>query len=60
VRWLDSGNIDSIIANNNTAGNSTVTIKKSDGAFETSGCTPWTKHGKSAKSLSMVRMDEYD
>jgi hypothetical protein len=39
----DSGDFESIIANNNTAGSSTVTIKKSDGAFETSGCTPWIK-----------------
>jgi hypothetical protein len=39
----DSGELDSIIANNNTAGQSSVTIKATDGAFETSGCTPWIR-----------------
>jgi hypothetical protein len=39
----DSGDPDSIIANNNSAGSSSVTIKPSDGAFETSGCTPWVR-----------------
>lgn len=39
----DSGDFDSIIANNTTSGQASVTIKKSDGAFETSGCTPWRR-----------------
>ena len=39
----DSGEFDSIIANNATAGRASVTIRRSDGAFETSGCTPWIR-----------------
>lgn len=39
----DSGEFDSIIANNATRGKASVTIKESDGAFETSGCTPWVR-----------------
>jgi hypothetical protein len=39
----DSGDFDSIIANNSTSGQASVTIKSSDGAFETSGCTPWRR-----------------
>ena len=39
----DSGEFESIIANNTTEGSASVTIKPSDGAFETSGCTPWVK-----------------
>ncbi len=39
----DSGDSDSIIANNITDGSASVTIKESDGAFETSGCTPWIR-----------------
>lgn len=39
----DSGDADSIIANNITEGAASVTIKSSDGAFETSGCTPWVR-----------------
>ena len=39
----DTGDFDSIIANNATEGSASVTIKPSDGAFETSGCTPWVK-----------------
>jgi hypothetical protein len=34
-----------IIANNNSAGPSVVTIRKTDAAFETSGCNEWTKVG---------------
>lgn len=39
----DSGEYDSIIANNATEGSASATISPSDGAFETSGCTPWIK-----------------
>lgn len=39
----DSGELDSIIANNLTDGAASVTIKASDGAFETRGCTPWIR-----------------
>ncbi|HET9871418.1 MAG TPA: hypothetical protein VFP89_02315 [Propionibacteriaceae bacterium] len=39
----DSGDFDSIIANNVTSGSASVTIKPSDGAFETRGCTPWIR-----------------
>lgn len=39
----DTGDSDSIIANNISEGASSVTIKSSDGAFETSGCTLWVR-----------------
>jgi hypothetical protein len=39
-----NGDLDSIIANHN-GGNSVVTIKRSDKAFETSGCGTWKKIG---------------
>lgn len=39
----DSGEPDSIIANNITDGSAVVTVKSSDGAFETTGCTPWSR-----------------
>lgn len=35
------GSFGDIIANNSTKGQSVVTIKPGDGAFETSGCLPW-------------------
>jgi hypothetical protein len=38
-----SGEFDSIIANGTPTGSTTVTIKASDGAFETMGCEAWTK-----------------
>lgn len=38
-----SGEPQSIIANKAPQGPSTVTIEDTDGAFETSGCLPWTK-----------------
>lgn len=37
------GDLDSIIANGNVHGPTTVTIKTSDGAFQTSGCEPWVR-----------------
>lgn len=37
------GDFGSIIANGNTEGPTTVTIKKSDGAFETRGCERWIR-----------------
>lgn len=36
------GDLDSILANSN-GGNQVVTIKKSDNAFESARCAPWTK-----------------
>lgn len=33
----------SIIANSNSSGPSVVTIKKTDGAFKSSGCSDWTR-----------------
>lgn len=39
----DSGQGDSIIANNITEGSAVVNIKSSDAAFETNGCTPWIR-----------------
>lgn len=39
----DTGEPDSIIANNITDGSAVVTVKSSDGAFETNGCTPWLR-----------------
>lgn len=39
----DSGDADSIIANDLTRGAASVTIKRSDGAFTSSGCTTWTR-----------------
>ena len=35
--------IDNIIANNNSSGNSLVTIKKGDKLYESSGCSDWNK-----------------
>lgn len=40
-----TGDHGTIIANDNIKGQTTVTIKDSDGAFETSGCAPWVKVG---------------
>jgi hypothetical protein len=40
-----SGDFAAIIANGNPSGPTTVTISKSDGAFETSGCDTWQKVG---------------
>lgn len=37
------GSLDSIISNHIGSGAQTVTIKKSDAAFETRGCGEWTK-----------------
>lgn len=39
----DTGDSDSIIANNISEGAASVTTKTSDGAFETRGCTPWIR-----------------
>ena len=39
----DTGEFDSIIANDGTSGRASVTIQPSDGAFESSGCTPWIR-----------------
>lgn len=39
----DTGDFDSILANDATSGRASVTLKASDGAFETSGCTPWRR-----------------
>jgi hypothetical protein len=38
-----SGDSGSILANDNTDGPTVVTIKPTDGAFETSGCADWTR-----------------
>jgi len=38
-----TGDTSGILANNNSAGSSIVTIKASDKAFNTSGCETWTK-----------------
>lgn len=38
-----SGELSSIIANNNISGPTTVTIKSTDGAFQTSRCATWNK-----------------
>lgn len=40
-----SGDFDDIIANGNPAGQTTITISSSDGAFQTSGCEEWKKAG---------------
>ena len=40
-----SGDFEAIITNGLPEGPATVTIKASDGAFETSGCGQWTKTG---------------
>jgi endonuclease YncB( thermonuclease family) len=40
-----SGEFRSTIATNVTQGPTTVTIKPTDGAFESRGCAPWTKIG---------------
>lgn len=40
-----SGDFSAIIANGNPTGPTTVTISRSDGAFETSGCNQWRKTG---------------
>ena len=39
------GSLGDIIDNNLTEGGATVTIKPSDGMFETTGCQPWVKTG---------------
>lgn len=41
----DGAGTDGILANNNSAGPSVVTIQKTDKAFNTSGCEAWTKVG---------------
>lgn len=38
-----TGDFGTIIANDNIKGQTTITIKDSDGAFETNGCAPWVK-----------------
>ncbi|TWP36368.1 hypothetical protein [Leekyejoonella antrihumi] len=38
-----NGDLNSILANNNSAGQSLVTILASDRFFETSGCNTWTR-----------------
>lgn len=38
-----SGSMDDIIANNNSAGQSVVTIAASDKVFESSGCNDWAR-----------------
>lgn len=38
-----SGSLDDIIANNNSAGQSVVTIAPTDKVFETSGCNDWAR-----------------
>lgn len=40
-----SGDFSAIITNGNPTGQTTVTISKTDGAFETTGCQQWTKVG---------------
>jgi hypothetical protein len=40
-----TGEATSVIASNVTQGPTTVTIKPTDGAFESRGCNPWTKVG---------------
>ncbi len=40
-----SGSFDSIIANDNLAGQGVVTIRSSDGAFKSQGCQAWVKAG---------------
>ena len=40
-----SGGMDSIIANDNVKGPTTVQISSSGKAFKTSGCAPWVKIG---------------
>jgi hypothetical protein len=37
--------LDGIIANNNSAGPSVVTIHKTDKMFQTTGCDEWTRVG---------------
>jgi hypothetical protein len=39
------GDFEGIIANGNPAGQTTITIKKTDGAFQSTGCQPWRKVG---------------
>lgn len=39
----DNGNLDNILDNNNSSGQSLVTIRASDKYFETSGCNTWTR-----------------
>jgi hypothetical protein len=39
----NDGSLGDIIQNNNSQGPSVVTIKESDGYFETTGCAPWVK-----------------
>lgn len=40
-----SGDLDAILANSNVKGQTTVTIRSGDGAFETNGCEKWSKVG---------------
>ena len=39
----DGGQLNDIIANNNSSGPSVVTIKSTDKVFEDSGCEDWTR-----------------
>jgi hypothetical protein len=41
----NGGTVGDIIDNNISQGPDTVTVKKTDGFFETSGCQPWVKVG---------------
>jgi hypothetical protein len=43
ARMRAGDGIDNIIANNNSSGQSVVTIKSTDKFFQSSGCSDWTK-----------------
>lgn len=43
ARLSGGDGLDNIIANNNSSGQSVVTIKESDSLFETSGCSDWSR-----------------
>lgn len=43
ARLKDTDSFEGIIANNNSAGRSVVTIKKSDKFFQSTGCSDWAK-----------------
>jgi hypothetical protein len=45
ARLSGSDSINGIIANNNSAGPSVVTIRKTDRMFESTGCNEWTRVG---------------
>jgi hypothetical protein len=38
-----SGGLDAVLANGNVTGPTTVTIRKADKGFETTGCEDWRK-----------------